>query len=150
LEDDEDIFSPYNAATLLELGGASNVLETTSDPPFGPLYSLSEVQLRAVQEYLDETLARRWIAHSTSPAGAPGLFIPKKDKGLRLYVDYKGLDKVTIKKRYPLPLINETLDRLGGAKVYTKLDLRDAYHHIRIRVGDERKTASRTRYGHFE
>ena len=85
-----------------------------------------------------------------SPAGAPILFVPKKDRGLCLCVDYKRLNKVTVKNRHPLPLISETLDRLIGAKVFTKLDLKDSYHRIRIRKGDEWKTAFCTQYGHFE
>ena len=74
----------------------------------------------------------------------------KKDGGLRLCVDYRGLNKVTVKNRHPLPLISETLDRLNGAKQFTKLDLKDAYHRIRIRKGDEWKIAFRIRYGYFE
>jgi hypothetical protein len=65
-------------------------------------------------------------------------------------VDYRGLNALTVKNRYPLPLISETMDRLGGAKIFTQLDLRDAYHRMRIRAGDEWKTAWRSRYGHFE
>ena len=82
--------------------------------------------------------------------GVSVLFGLKKDGGLRLCVDYRGLNSFTKKNRYPLPLISEALDRLVGAKVYTKLDIRDAYNMIRIREGDEWKTAFRTRYGHFE
>ena len=78
------------------------------------------------------------------------MFVPKKDGTLRLCVDYRGLNKVTKKNRLALPLISETLDRLSGAKVFTKLDMKNAYHRIRIRRGDEWKTAFRTRYGHFE
>lgn len=73
----------------------------------------------------------------TSSAGASILFVPKKDRGPRLFVDYRGLDVVTVKNRHPLPLITETLDRLGGIKVFTKLDLKDAYHRIPIREGDK-------------
>ena len=65
-------------------------------------------------------------------------------------MDYRGLNDVTVKNRYPLPLISETIDRVSRAKVYTKLDLRDAYHRIRIKAGDEWKTAFRTRYSYFE
>jgi Reverse transcriptase (RNA-dependent DNA polymerase) len=145
-----EMFSKEKAGTLPELGGAEHPIETTADPPFGPLYNLSAVQLKALREYIDDALARGWIAHSTSPAGAPILFVPKKDGGLRLCVDYRGLNRVTLKNRYPLPLINEAMDRLVGAKRFTKIDLKDAYHRIRIRPGDEWKTAFRTRYGHFE
>lgn len=118
--------------------------------PYGPIYPLSGKELEALRVYLDEALAKGWIQPSESPAGAPILFVPKKDGSLRLCVDYRGLNKVTIKNRYPLPLILEILDRLNGAKYFTKLDLRDAYHRIRILRGDRWKTAFRTRYGQFE
>ena len=85
-----------------------------------------------------------------SPAGAPILFVPKKDGGLRLCVDYRGLNRVSVKNRYPLPLISEILDRLSGAKYFSKVDVKDAYYRIRLREGDEWKTAFRTRYSHFE
>ena len=76
--------------------------------------------------------------------------MPKKDGGLRLCVDYRGLNAITVKNRHPLPLITETLDRLCGAAIFTKIDLKDAYHRIRIASGDEWKTAFKTRYGLFE
>ena len=77
------------------------------------------------------------IRPSRSPAGAPILFVPKKDGSLHLCVNYQALNKVTIKDETPLPLIAETLDRFKGAKRFTKLDLKDTYHRIRIREGDE-------------
>jgi hypothetical protein len=76
--------------------------------------------------------------------------VKKKDGSLRLCVDNRGLNKITVKNRHPLPLISESLERLVQAKFYTKLDVREAYHRVRIRKGDEWKTAFRTRYGHFE
>ena len=76
--------------------------------------------------------------------------MPKRDGSLRLCVDYRGLNKVTIKNRYALPLISEILDRVAGAKYFSKIDVKDAYYRIRIQEGDEWKTAFRTRYGHFE
>src|SRR5438034_10989109 len=85
-----------------------------------------------------------------SPAGVPILFASKKDGELRLCIDYRGLNKVTWKNRYLIPLINKILDRVVSAKIYTKLDLQNAYQRICIRKGDEWKTAFRTRYGHFE
>lgn len=125
-------------------------LEDNKQPPFGPLYSLSEVELRALSTWLDENLAKGFIRPSTSPAGSPILFVRKKDGSLRLCVDYRGLNNVTIKNRYPLPLVPEALDRLRCAKIFTKLDLRSGYNLVRIKEGDEWKTAFRTRYGHFE
>jgi len=99
---------------------------------------------------LNDALAKGLIRHSTSPAGAPILFVPKKDSTLRLYVDYRALNSVTIKDRCALPLVNETLDRIRGVRYFTTLDLKDAYYRIRIRTGDKWKTAFRTRYRHFE
>jgi hypothetical protein len=99
---------------------------------------------------LDTALKKGWIRVSKSLSAAPILFIPKKDSGDRLCVDYRGLNKVTIKNRYPLPLIGELLDRLGHAKVFSKLNLRNAYHRLRIKEGDEWKPAFKTRYGLFE
>ena len=125
-------------------------LETGTSPPYGPIYGLSAVELTALRKYLDENLARNFIKPSTSPAGAPILFVKKKDSSLRLCVDFRGINKVTIKNRYPLPLINELLDRVQEATIYTKLDLRGAYNLVRIAKGEEWKTAFRTRYGHFE
>jgi hypothetical protein len=125
-------------------------LEPGKSPPFGPLYSLSEVELKALREWLDENLSKGFIRASQSPAGAPILFVKKKDGGLRLCVDYRALNNITIKNRYPLPLIPEALDRLRQAKIYSKFDLKGAYNLVRIKEGDEWKTAFRTRYGHFE
>lgn len=150
LSDFADVFDEAKAGELPDLGGVEHSIDTTDPPPYGPLYNLSETQLEALRDYLANAIKKRWIRPSVSPAGAPILFVPKKDGGLRLCVDYRGLNKVTVKNRHPLPLIDETLDRLVGAKVFTKLDLKDAYHRIRIREGHEWKTAFRTRYGHFE
>ncbi len=119
-------------------------------PPFGPIYSLSEVELKALSDYLEENLSKGFIRPSSSPAGAPILFVKKKDGSLRLCVDYRALNKITVKNRYPLPLISELLDRLRSAKCFTKIDLRGAYNLVRIAEGEEWKTAFRCRYGHFE
>ncbi len=78
------------------------------------------------------------------------MFIPKPDETLRLFVDYRGLNSMTIKNRYPLPLIDEILDRPNDARVFTKIDVKNAYYRLRIREGDEWKTAFRTRYGLLE
>jgi len=125
-------------------------LEPDAAAPFGPLYNLSEKELEALREFLDDNLKKGFIRHSESPAGAPVLFVPKKNNELRLCVDYRALNKLTVKNRCPLPLIAETLERLRNAKIFTKLDLKGAYNLIRIAKGEEWKTAIRTRYGHFE
>src|SRR5437588_12492528 len=90
------------------------------------------------------------IQSSKSPAGAPILFVPKKNGKLRMCIDYRGLNNVTIKNRYPLPLMETLREQVSKAKVFSKLDLRDGYYLIRIKEGDEWKTTFRMRYGHFE
>ena len=91
-----------------------------------------------------------FIRPSTSPWGAPVLFAKKKDKTLRLCIDYRQLNRVTIKNRYPLPRIEDLFDQLRGARVYSKIDLRTGYHQLRVRETNIPKTAFRTRYGHYE
>ena len=91
-----------------------------------------------------------FIRPSTSPWDAPVLFAKKKGTTLRLCIDYKQLNRVTIKNRYPLSRIDDLFDQLRGARVYSKIDLRIGYHRLRVRETDIPKTALRTRYGHFE
>ena len=85
-----------------------------------------------------------------SPCGAPILFVKKKNETLQLYVDYKQLNKVTIKNKYPLPHIHDLFDQVGGDKIFSKLDLGHGYHHIGIKEEDVNKTTFRTQYGHYE
>ena len=125
-------------------------LKPGEQPPWKPLYGMSESELTSLRDFIKENLANHFIRPSSSPARAPVLFVKKKDGSLRLCVDYRGLNDLTIKNRYPLPLIQDTLDRVGKAKVYTKLDLRGAYNLLRIKAGEEWKTAFGTRYGHYE
>jgi uncharacterized membrane protein len=126
-------------------------LKDGEQPPWGPIYALSGTELEALRTYLDKMLAEGKIRPSKSPAGAPILFVPKPEgRGLRLCVDYRGLNRVTIMNRFPLPLMNELQDRIQGARLFTKLDLKNGYNLIRIKAGDEWKTAFRTRYGLYE
>ena len=103
-----------------------------------------------MKTYVTEYLANGFIRPSKSPAAAPVMFVKRPDGKLRLVVDYRGLNRVTVKNRFPLPLIPEMLDRLHLAKVFTKIGLRNAYHQVRVKQGDEWKTAFRCREGHFE
>jgi RNase H-like domain found in reverse transcriptase/Reverse transcriptase (RNA-dependent DNA polymerase) len=148
----EDVFSEEGAAALPRDARVEHRIEIEAGKqvPFGPIYPLSQKELGTLREYIDTNLATGRIRASLSPAGAPILFVVKPDGSMRLCVDYRGLNKITVKNRYPLPLLAEILDRLGGACVFTKLDLRDAYHRIPIAKEDIWKTAFRTRYGHFE
>ena len=108
------------------------------------------MELEILKTYIEINLVNGFIQPSKSPAGASILFVRKPDKSLRLCVDYLGLNNLTIKNRYPLPLIGESLDRLGKGKRFTQLDLTSAYHRMRIKEGNKWKTAFRTEYGHYE
>ena len=151
--DYSNVFSAENAADFPENIGINEhaiKLEEGKQPPFGPIYSLGPVELETLKTYIETNLANGFIRPSKSPAGAPILFDRKPDRSLRLCVDYWGLNNITIKNQYPLPLIGESLDRLGRARRFTQLDLTNAYYRMRICEGDEWKIAFQTRYGHFE
>lgn len=125
-------------------------LEEGTSPPLGRIIPLSPREQQALRDFLDEHLKTGFIAPSNSPHGAPVLFAPKKDGTLRLCVDFRGLNKITKKDRYPLPLISDLLDAPRKARIYTKIDLKHAYHLVRIAEGDEWKTTFRTRWGSYE
>ena len=128
---------------------AIDLLPGTS-PPRGRLYSLSGPEEAAMEKYIDEALTAGSIKSSTSPAGAGFFFVSKKDGSLRPCIDYRGLNDITVRNRYPLPLMSSSFDRLRGATIFSKLDLRNAYNLVRIRQGDEWKTAFNTPNGHYE
>jgi hypothetical protein len=147
-----DVFNEANADVLpphREHDHEIN-LEPGSTPPHGHLYTLSQREMEELRTYLDKMIAIGFIRPSKSPAAAPILFVPKKDGRLRPCVDYRQLNAITIKDKYPIPLIAEHLDCLSTAVIFTKLDLKGAYNLLRIAKGHEWKTAFRTRYGSFE
>ncbi|KID81404.1 retrotransposon nucleocapsid protein [Metarhizium guizhouense ARSEF 977] len=125
-------------------------LQPGTTPPHGPLYGMSEDELLVLRKFLQENLDKGFIRASTSPAASPVLFAKKPGGGLRFCVDYRALNAITIKNRYPLPLIQETLSQLSQAKYFTKLDVVAAFNRIRIKEGQEWMTAFNTRYGLFE
>ena len=118
--------------------------------PKSRLYNLSEPEKNTMQKYITESLAAGIIRPSSSPVAAGFFFVSKKDGSLRPCIDYRQLNDITVKNRYPLPLISSTFEPLAKAQFFTKLDLRSAYHLVRIRDGDEWKTAFNTHLGHFE
>lgn len=121
-----------------------------SEPTHRGIYRMSPAELDELKKQLDQLLSYGFIRPSTSPFGAPVLFVKKKDGGLRMCIDYRALNRITIKNRYPLPRVDELFDRLRGAKYFSKMDLRSGYHQVRIHPDDIHKTAFRTRYGHYE
>ncbi|KAL2937256.1 Transposon Ty3-I Gag-Pol polyprotein, partial [Bienertia sinuspersici] len=123
-------------------------------PGTGPIskapYRMAPAEMKELKAQLEELLDKGYIRPSVSPWGAPVLFVKKKDGSLRLCIDYRELNNVTVKNKYPLPRIDDLFDQLRGAGVFSKIDLRSGYHQLRIAENDIPKTAFRTRYGHYE
>ncbi|KAL5559110.1 hypothetical protein UlMin_035321 [Ulmus minor] len=111
---------------------------------------MAPAELKELQLQLQELLEKGFIRPSHSPWGAPVLFVKKKDGTFRMCIDYRELNKMTIKNKYPLPRIDDLFDQLKGAAVFSKIDLRSGYHQLKIKESDVPKTAFRTRYGHYE
>ena len=107
-------------------------------------------ELKELKLQLQELLEKGFIHPSVSQWGAPVLFVKNKDGTLRLCVDYKQLNKMTVKNKYPLPMIDDLFDELKGASVFSKIDLRSGFHQLRIKDADVHKTTFKTRYGHYE
>ena len=159
LQDYIDVFDPVEADKLPEhRPGADHAIELIErdkngnkpEAPWGPLYNMSREELLVLRKTLHDLLSKGFIRVSKSPAAAPVLFVKKPGGGLRFCVDYRALNAITKKDRYPLPLIHETLQRISKAKWFTKFDVPAAFHKIRIAEGDEWLTAFRTRFGLFE
>ncbi|GJS73790.1 putative reverse transcriptase domain-containing protein [Tanacetum coccineum] len=113
-------------------------------------YRLAPSEMKELADQLQELSDKGFIRPSSSPWGAPVLFVKKKDGSLRMCIDYRELNKLTVKNRYPLPRIDDLFDQLQGSSVYSKIDLRSGYHQLKVREEDVSKTAFRTRYGHYE
>ena len=138
--DYSNIFSAEHAAELPKNTGINEYaieLKERKQPSFGPIYSLGPIELETLKTYIKTNLANNFIRPSKSSAGAPILFDKKPDRSLQLCVDYRGLNNLTIKKRYPRPLLSESLDWLNRAKQFTQFDLTNAYYRMRIRKGNE-------------
>jgi len=147
-----DVFSKVKALVLAPHREYDLKIELEEGAPLPPgrLYSLSPVELETLRGFIDENLCFGFICLTSSSHAAPVLFVKKKDGSLQLCVNYRGLNKISKKDRYPLPLISDLLDSPSQAKVYTKIDLRHAYHLVRIAEGDEWKTTFRTCYSSYE
>ncbi|GKA32479.1 putative reverse transcriptase domain-containing protein [Tanacetum coccineum] len=113
-------------------------------------YRLAPSELEELSVQLKELQDKGFIQQSSSPWGAPVLFVKKKDGSFRMCIDYRELNKLTVKNRYPLPRIDDLFDQLQGSQFFSKIDLRSGYHQLRVHEDDIPKTAFRTRYGHFE
>ena len=139
-----DVFSKSNAYTLAPHRPYDLKIEIPEGTalPVTPMYPLSQLELQALRNFIEEHLRSSFICSTSSPHGPPILFAKKKDSGLCLCIDFRGLNKITKKDRYPLPFISDLLTTTGKACVYTTLDIRHAYHMIHIAEGDEWKPHS--------
>ena len=152
-EEYADIFPKYLPKGLpsKRLGHEFKIdLEPDTKLVHRPIYKLSPLELHEAKKQIEYMLKHGFIRPSESPWGAPVLFAPKKDRGLRFCIDYRWLNKKTIRNRYPLPLPEEMMDRPGGARVFSKIDLKSGYWQVPIREEDIPKTAFRMRWGLFE
>lgn len=145
-----DVFEPLQGPPPNRDSAFTIELEPGTAPVSKAPYRLAPAEMAELLEQLEDLIDKGFIRPSSSPWGAPVLFVRKKDGSLRLCIDYRGLNKVTIKNKYPLPRIDELLDQLEGATWFSKIDLASGYHQIPIAEKDVQKTAFRTRYGHFE
>jgi hypothetical protein len=152
IRDYSDVFSLRKADKLPPHRSYDHKIRLTSNKklPFGKIYSISREELQALRDWLDENLRKGFIRPSSSPITSPVLFIKKPGGGLRLYMDYRALNEVSVKDRYPLPLIKETLNNLEGMKYFIKINIISAFNNVRMKEGHEKLTAFLTRFGLFE
>jgi Reverse transcriptase (RNA-dependent DNA polymerase) len=152
IEDFSDIFPhdlPHGLPPKRSIDLKIDLL-TDTKPVKRPIYKLSEEELKLLKSQIDELLEEGFIRPSTSSWGSSVIFVPKKEGGLRMRIDYRALNKATIRNNYPLPRIDEVWDQIGGSKYFSSLDLRSGYNQIRAAEEDVQKTCFRTRYGAFE
>nr|XP_027186773.1 uncharacterized protein LOC101514449 [Cicer arietinum] len=142
---------PHNPISALRAGKLMRRgCQAKTHPIYIPPYRMAPAKLKELREQLQDLLDKGFIRPSSSPWGAPVLFVKKKDGSMRLCVDYRQLNKVTVKNKYPLLRIDELFDQLQGAQCFSKIDLRSGYHQLKIKRDDITKIAFRTRYGHYE
>ncbi|GBG60081.1 hypothetical protein CBR_g412 [Chara braunii] len=145
-----DLFEELTGIVEREVVHAIEIIPGSSIPK-GRTYRMSPGELDELRRQLKELIEKGWIRPSVSPYGSPVLFVPKKKEGtLRMCIDYRGLNAITVKNREPLPRIDDLLDRVQGCRYFSKIDLKSGYHQIAIRPEDQHKTAFQTRYGLYE
>ncbi len=150
LKEYEDVFSTESADKLSLHEDHDHAIEITAELSYESLYNLLNTELVILRQYLNNVLAKEWIKHFVSSIDASILFILKKNDSFHLCMNYRDLNKITVKNRHSLSLISETLDRLSKVKQFTKLNLKNVYHRIRIQREDEWKTTFHIHYDHFK
>ncbi|GJR50647.1 putative reverse transcriptase domain-containing protein [Tanacetum coccineum] len=136
--------------TVKDVLSCSRLLPEGVAPVARAPYRLAPSEMKELSKQLQELSNKGFIRPSSSPWGASVLFVKKKDGSFRMCIDYRELNKLTVKNRYPLPRIDYLFDQLQGSSIYSKIDLKSGYHHLRVHEQGVPKTAFRTRYGHYE
>ncbi|KAJ9525446.1 hypothetical protein QJQ45_003152 [Haematococcus lacustris] len=150
LDEYSDVFQPITGLPPERAVGHSIPLQPDGKPPARPSYRMSKPEQDELRKQITDLLAKGLIEPSSSPYAAPVLFVQKKSGELRMCIDYRQLNKITIRDQYPLPRIDDLFDQLAGKTVFSSLDLQAGYHQIRIPAEDVPKTAFRTPMGHYQ
>ncbi len=150
LKEYKDVFLIKNVDKLLLHENHDHAIEITAKSSYESLYNLLNTELTILRQYLNDVLAKEWIKHFISSIETFILFIFKKNDSLYLCMNYQDLNKITVKNYYSLSLISETLNKFNQVKQFIKLNLKNAYHHLRIQHEDEWKMMFHTHYDHFK
>jgi hypothetical protein len=151
LQDFEDVFSSVPSG-LPPLRGIEHQIDLIpgASLPNRPAYRSNPQETKEIQRQVEELIGKGWVRDSKSPCAVPVILVPKKDGTWRMCSDCRALNNITIKYRHPIPRLDDLLDELHGACYFSKIDLKSGYNQIRIKEGDEWKTAFKTKYGLYE